>query len=105
MKKKIGVVMLLILVLLSVSGCLASSTDVAATAQAGEEVAGFWMGLWQGFIAPFAFLISLFNHDIGIYEVVNNGGWYNFGYLIGLTIIFGGSGGGAGRRSRRSYDR
>ena len=37
-----------------------------------------------------------------MYEVHNNGGWYNLGFLQGLIIIFGGSGGGAARRRR--YD-
>jgi len=54
------------------------------------NVAGFWKGLWHGFIAPFTFIASLFNEDIGIYEAHNNGGWYNFGFLFGLMIIFGG---------------
>ena len=66
------------------------------------QSAGFWLGLWHGFITPFTFIISLFNRNINIYEVTNNGGWYNFGYVLGLSIIFGGSGGGAGRRSRRN---
>jgi hypothetical protein len=49
------------------------------------------------------FIISLFNDSVGIYEMHNNGGWYNFGFLLGASIIFGGSGGGAcrGRRRRR----
>lgn len=102
--KNIWIALLLILVLFSITGCAASPNEMVSTANDEGEVAGFWMGLWQGIIAPFAFIVSLFNHNVGIYEIHNNGGWYNFGYLIGLTIIFGGSGGGAGRRSR-SYDR
>ena len=54
--------------------------------------------LWQGFIAPIAFLVSLFNHNVGIYQVHNNGAWYDFGYIVGLTIFF--SGGTAGARTR-----
>jgi hypothetical protein len=50
-----------------------------------HDVAGFWLGLWQGFIAPFVFLASLFQSNLSIYEVHNNGAWYNFGYLFGLA--------------------
>ena len=55
------------------------------------NVAGFWLGLWHGLIAPFAFIISLFKDDIGIYEAHNNGRWYNFGFIFGLMIVFGGN--------------
>jgi hypothetical protein len=60
-----------------------------------ESVAGFWLGLWHGFISLFTFIISLFRDDVSIYEVVNNGGWYNFGFILGVMIFWGGSGGGA----------
>jgi len=62
------------------------------------EVAGFWIGLWQGFIAPFVFVASLFKADLNVYEVHNNGVWYNFGYLFGLACFFGGGGNRASRR-------
>ena len=58
------------------------------------------LGLWQGFIAPVTFVISLFNDDVGVYEVRNTGGWYDFGFLLGLSMIFGGGGGGAARGRR-----
>lgn len=60
--------------------------------RANKVVAGFWLGLWQGFIAPFVFVASLFKSNLGIYEVHNNGAWYNFGYLFGLACFFGGGG-------------
>ena len=61
------------------------------------HIAGFWRGLWHGLIAPFAFFISLFKDDMGIYETHNNGKWYNFGFILGLMIIFGGNK-GAGQK-------
>jgi hypothetical protein len=59
------------------------------------KAAGFWRGLLHGSIAPITFVISLFNHNVHMYEVHNNGGWYNFGYLLGLSVIFGGGHRGA----------
>jgi hypothetical protein len=38
---------------------------------------------------------------VTMYEVHNNGGWYNFGFLLGMMIILGGGGGGAARRRYR----
>ena len=58
------------------------------------DVAGFWRGVWHGFTAPVTFVISLFNKNVRVYEVHNNGAWYDFGFLFGLMMIFGGGGGG-----------
>ena len=55
------------------------------------KVAGFWLGLWHGLIVPVTFVLSLFKEDIGVYEVHNNGRWYNFGFIFGLMIVFGGN--------------
>jgi hypothetical protein len=64
------------------------------------QLAGFWLGLWHGLISPITFLVSLFNDHVSIYEVHNNGGWYNFGFMIGVSAIFGGGPGSASRRRR-----
>ncbi len=67
------------------------ATACAAT-QAPSAVApgapGFWLGLWHGFIFPLAWIVSLFSDKIGIYAVPNDGGWYNFGYFLGI-VVFG----------------
>lgn len=52
---------------------------------------GFWGGLWHGIIAPFSFIGSLFSDDIAMYAVNNNGGWYDFGFVLGAGILFGSS--------------
>jgi hypothetical protein len=87
-----------ILLLLTLSGCAPGPNSMADTADSEGEIAGFWLGLWQGIIAPITFIISLFSDKVHMYEVHNNGGWYNFGFLLGMMIILGGSGGGAARR-------
>lgn len=45
---------------------------------------GFWGGLWHGIIAPFSWIGSLFYNDIAVFAPNNNGGWYVFGFLIGV---------------------
>lgn len=99
--KKAMLIILSIVLLVVFASCAAEPTGLEDTKNEDGEVVGFWRGIWHGFITPFAFIISLFNDNVGIYEAHNNGGWYNFGYVIGLSIIFGGGGGGAGRASRR----
>ena len=52
---------------------------------------GFWWGLWHGFVFPWAWIGSMFNPRIAVYAVPNNGGWYDFGYFLGITVLGGGS--------------
>lgn len=59
--------------------------------QIGREMVGFWYGLWHGFILPVSFVVSLFDPDTAIYAIYNNGGWYDFGFLLGASISIGGS--------------
>lgn len=91
----------LALLLVVIAGCAPGPNELANSSDVEGKVAGFWQGLWHGLIAPVTFVISLFSHNIQMYEVHNNGNWYNFGFLLGLVIILGGGGGGAARRSRR----
>jgi hypothetical protein len=88
---KFAALILVLLLLVILAGCAPGPNIVKATPGAKASVAGFWLGLWQGFIAPFVFVISLFKSDLNIYEVHNNGAWYNLGYLFGLACFFGGS--------------
>jgi hypothetical protein len=53
---------------------------------------GFFGGLWHGFIAPFSFIVSLFMDDVALYAVNNSGSWYDFGFVLGAGILFGGGG-------------
>ena len=66
-------------------------TACAATQQADAvtpAAPGFWLGLWHGFIFPVAWVVSLFVSKVAIYAVPNDGGWYNFGYFLGI-VVFG----------------
>ena len=91
--------MVLVIFIVLIAGCAPGPNQFAVEKEA--EPAGFWMGLWHGFISPVMFVISLFSDKYNIYEVVNNGGWYNFGFIIGAAVIFGGGGKGSSRRRRR----
>jgi hypothetical protein len=86
------------LILLLTSGCAARPNEYENKISGNASIASFWAGLWHGFISPIAFLVSLFNHDVGVYDVHNDGGWYNFGFLMGAAAILGGGGRGSARR-------
>ena len=55
---------------------------------------GFLHGLWDGFIFPFAWFVSFFVPEVAIYAVPNNGGWYDFGYFLGVVVFGVGARGG-----------
>jgi hypothetical protein len=94
-------VLVVVLAVLMLSACAAGPNEMVDT---GPDPAGFWLGLWQGLISPVTFLISLFTPDVNIYEVQNNGNWYDFGFMLGVVMAFGGGTGG-GTASARRYRR
>jgi hypothetical protein len=89
--RRIAQLALLLTVLIVLAGCAAGPN----TAANGADPAGFWLGLWHGLISPISFLVSLFNDQVNIYEVDNNGNWYNFGFMLGVSTVFSGSGRGS----------
>ena len=89
-----------VLVLAALAACAAGPNTMARTPGAEGEVAGFLRGLWHGIIAPITFIISLFTGNVSMYEVHTTGGWYNFGFLLGMSAVFGGGGGATGSRRR-----
>ncbi len=72
-----------------------ATQDVTAV---DETAPGFLLGLWHGFIFPIAWLLSLFMDEVAVYAVPNNGGWYDFGYFLGIVVF-----GVGARKSRVVY--
>ncbi|WP_448663128.1 hypothetical protein ACG3SL_00155 [Sphingomonas sp. CJ20] len=71
----------------------ACATQVSSTV--APAAPGFVAGLWHGFIFPVAWVLSLFMPDVAVYAVPNNGGWYDFGYFIGVVFLGVGAHGGS----------
>lgn len=95
-RKRTLILMLALVVLpLLLTGCAAGNPRFEASP------AGFWAGLWHGLIIFITLIISLFNHNVHIYEANNVGWWYDLGYFFGVVIALGGGGFGGGRRRRR----
>ncbi|MBN3522447.1 hypothetical protein JSQ80_01015 [Paenibacillus apiarius] len=63
------------------------------------DPAGFFWGIWHGWIAPISLIIGVFNGDIRVYEVNNTGWWYDLGFYLAILGGFGGF--SLSRRKRR----
>lgn len=77
----------------------ACAKQVPTAVVAGEP--GFLLGLWHGFIFPVAWFLSLVVPEVAIYAVPNNGGWYDFGYFLGICVF--GVGANRGRKTITVY--
>jgi hypothetical protein len=66
------------------AGCAAGDPQFSSKAPAG-----FWLGMWHGLISFGTLIIGIVNHGVKVYEVHNTGGWYDFGFLIGVTMLWG----------------
>lgn len=84
-KKLLLFCVLMILLMVVLSGCAPGDG-----ANSAAKPAGFFSGIWHGWIAPVTLVISIFNRDIGIYEVYNTGFWYDLGYYMAVISGFGG---------------
>jgi len=79
--------------LLVCAGC-APGTERFVASQAG-----FWAGLWHGFIMVITFVIGLFSQNVRMYEPNNVGALYDLGFLFGALISLGG---GASNRCKKA---
>ena len=83
--KKLGLALLLVAVALSLSSCLPGDGKNTAASPAG-----FWSGIWHGWVAPVSLIAGLFKKGVRIYEVNNTGWWYDAGFYIAIIAGFGG---------------
>ena len=88
MTTKTLTILLLILAAFMIVSC--ASPEAIEPCVDEEQRKGFLYGLLHGFLAPLTFIISLFADSIAMYEVNNTGGWYDFGFLLGIGGFSGG---------------
>jgi len=94
LRMKLSYAFYTLLVALLFTGCADVSPHVTDCITSNPY--GFLSGLWHGMIVPFSWIGSLFSDDIAIYAYNNNGGWYDFGFVLGI----GGLAGSSGRASK-----
>ncbi|MGO4184248.1 hypothetical protein AB4Z17_24000 [Paenibacillus sp. TAF43_2] len=86
MKKRYLLIMVLMtFTVLSLTGCVPGDSVNNA-----QNPAGFFWGIWHGWVAPISVIIGIFNHDIRVYEIYNSGWWYDIGFYIAVISGFGG---------------
>jgi hypothetical protein len=73
------------LMIVAMSGCFPGGTTYSA-----QEPAGFFSGVWHGWIAPVSLIVGIFKSGIRIYEPFNTGWWYDLGFYIAVIAGFGG---------------
>jgi len=94
----LGMLFIFLLMIFSVS-CVPGPNSAEKTPDQEGKVVGFWKGIWHGLISPITFIISIFSKNVRFYEVHNNGGWYNFGFVLGAGLFLGG--GILGKKKKR----
>ena len=92
---------LCVLVVLVALGALATGCAAGTGKYSGDQPAGFWAGIWHGVISVVTLIIHIFNDGVRIYETNNTGGWYDFGFLLGVICVWGGGSGVGCARSKR----
>jgi hypothetical protein len=100
-KKQMFVISIVLLAMLMATSCAGGTNPTAGTTDPGGQIAGFWLGLWHGLIACVTFIISLFTDKVNVYEVYNSGNWYDFGFMLGISIMLSGSGYGAKKKRKK----
>lgn len=85
-RKKIIIILLAaVLTLFVLTGCVPGDGSYTI-----KKPAGFFSGIWHGWIAPVSLIIGLVDKNIRIYENVNTGWFYDFGFYIAIISGFGG---------------
>jgi len=79
--KGIKVIIISILILILFSSC---ADTVPYEVLIDDSPYGFFGGLWHGICVPISFFGSIFFDDIAMYVINNNGGWYDFGFFLGI---------------------
>lgn len=80
----------------TLAGCVAGDARFTASTPAG-----FWVGLWHGLISCITLVVGIFDDGVRMYETHNRGGWYDFGFLVGATSLWGAGSHHAGTKRRR----
>lgn len=83
-KKQLMLVCLASILMILMSGCVpgdGSYTD--------ENRAGFFWGIWHGWLAPVSLIMGIFNNHLRVYEILNTGWWYDLGFYMAIISGFG----------------
>lgn len=78
-------VILVVLLVSGLTGCVPGNTQYTP-----ETPAGFFWGIWHGWIAPVSLVLGFLNGISRVYEVHNTGWFYDLGFYMAIISGFGG---------------
>jgi len=81
---------ILLILLVIISLFILNSCAHGSGASTIDNPAGFFTGVWHGWIAPISLIWGIFNKSIRVYEPFNTGWFYDFGFYIAIIGGFGG---------------
>lgn len=84
-KRTIGLVLLMIFVLFLLTACVPGDGK-----NTSDDPAGFFWGIWHGWLAPISLIVGIFNKSIRVYEIHNTGWAYDLGFYMAIISGFGG---------------
>ena len=84
-KKLLAILATCLISLAMLSACMPNPTESQAA-----HPAGFFKGVWHGWIAPISLIVGFFNDTTRVYDPNNTGWWYDFGFYMAIISGFGG---------------
>ncbi len=78
-------VLLIAFTVIALTGCFPGNGS-----NGPADRAGFFSGVWHGWIAPVSLVLSVFKPSYSIYEVYNTGILYDLGFYAAVISGFGG---------------
>ncbi len=85
MKNIITDIVIIVLLSVAIGGCFPGGSLYST-----NDPAGFFSGIWHGWIAPVSLVVGFFNPNVRIYEPYNTGWFYDLGFYIAIIAGFGG---------------
>lgn len=82
--------LIIIFLVIVISVGLLTSCMPNPTQAIGHKPAGFFKGVWHGWIAPISLIVGFFNDSTRVYDPYNTGWWYDFGFYMAVISGFGG---------------
>jgi len=83
--KTIIFTLVMLLAFIILASCMPNPAE-----SAGTTPAGFFKGVWHGWIAPISLIVGFFNDNTRVYDPNNTGWWYDFGFYMAVISGFGG---------------
>ena len=84
-KKTVLVTLMLLVVMVCLTGCMARITENHDE----RPPSGFFRGIWHGWIAPISLVLQFVDRDYRMFDPYNNGFAYEIGFYMAVISGFG----------------